>query len=225
MDAWKADAKRIPRLLLGLCLLALGIYFTKLSGFGMAPWAIFHVGLAETTGIPFGFITQIVGVIILIGSMLLFHTKVGLGTVLNVAIVGPLIALMEYGYQTIPSNAVIQFFVFLLGLLTMTFGRSLYISSQLGQGPRDGLFVGLARSTRYQVKHIKLVLELTVFSIGVLLLLAYPTVLEQSVGVGTILVVLVSGYLVQWYFKRLGFNPKQSDDFSVGRYFQTKNPS
>ena len=225
MNAWKQDSKRLPRLMVGLVLLAFGIYLTKLSGFGMAPWAVFHVGLAAMTGIPFGFTTQLVGLFVLVGSMVAFRTKIGLGTILNVAMVGPIIVVFESFYQAIPSNVLTQFLVFMLGFLIMTFGRSLYISGRLGQGPRDGLFVGLAKNTSIPVKYIKLIVELTVFTIGVVLLLFHRDILWVSVGLGTIIIVLFSGYLVQWYFQLLHYHPQDKTEYDVLRYFKQQHPS
>jgi uncharacterized membrane protein YczE len=224
MTAFKEDVKRVPKLFLGLLILGFGIYLTKLSAFGMSPWAIFHQGLTVTTGIPFGFITQIVGVIVLIVTMVVFHTKVGIGTISNVLIVGPWIALLDTIYQVIPESVIFQFLVFLAGLLLMTFGRSLYISSQLGQGPRDGLFVGLAKTSGIQVKYVKLIIEFTVFLLGTLLLLSNPDALQKAVGIGTLIVVFGSGYLVQWYFKLLGYHPNDSKNHNIMRYFHTKDP-
>lgn len=225
MKALKEDVKRVPKLVLGLLILGLGIYLTKLSAFGMSPWAIFHQGLTIRTGIPFGFITQIVGVFVLVITMVFFQTKVGIGTISNVLIVGPWIALLDVLYQEAPQTLVFQFLMFLIGLLFMTFGRSLYISSQLGQGPRDGLFVGLAKTSGVQVKYIKLMIEFTVLLLGTILLLVDSDSLQKAIGIGTIIIVVGSGYLVQWYFKLLGFHPDTSKNHNIMRYFQTKDPS
>jgi uncharacterized membrane protein YczE len=216
----RQDLKRLPRLLAGLTLLAIGIYLTKLSGFGMAPWSVFHVGLVRVTGIPFGFVTQLVGLIVLVGSMVLFRTKIGLGTLLNVLLVGPIIALLETLYDTVVTQVWVAPLVFLPGLFIMTFGRSLYIASELGQGPRDGLFVGLAKTTGWPVKYVKSGVELTVFLLGVVLLWGDPTRIAQSIGIGTLLVVFLSGPLVQWYFRRLRFDPTRKENHDIRRYWR-----
>lgn len=214
MEYFKRDSRKVPRLLAGLVILALGIYLTRLSQFGLAPWPVLHDGLENVTGIGFGFITQIVGIVILLFSIITFRTKVGIGTILNVLLVGPIIELFDLWYTVLPNQLWLEVMVFICGLLLMTFGRSLYISSELGQGPRDGLFVGLARTTRFQVKYIKLTIELIVCTIGF--------ILGGTVGFGTILVVLFSGYLVQFYFRILQYNPKTSIQYSVLDYFKKK---
>lgn len=217
MNDFRNDIKRLPRLLLGLVALATGIFFVRLSFLGLPPWGVFHDGLYLVSGIGFGYLTQLVGLVVLVLSMVLFRTKIGIGTVMNVAIVGPIIELWEALWPFATDTLLEQIPVFLLGMLLMTFGRSLYISSELGQGPRDGLFVGIARTTRFEVKHIKPAIELTVLIIGF--------ILGGRFYVGTVLIVLLSGYLVQWFFNRLGFDPKQARQHSIRSYFQQKEPS
>ena len=92
----------------------------------------------------------------------------------------------------------------------MTFGRSLYISTRLGPGPRDGLFVGLSRITKVDVKYIKPTIEMSVLLLGFLL--------GGIVGYGTVFLIITSGYMVQYFFKILHFDPKtetQSSDVKI----------
>ena len=96
----------------------------------------------------------------------------------------------------------------------MTFGRSLYISTKLGPGPRDGVFVGLSRITQLDVKYIKPAVEFTVLFVGFLL--------GGTVGIGTLTAMLFSGYLVQFYFKKLGFNPKIENQRNLREYLNIK---
>ena len=68
-------------------------------------------------------------------------------------------------YPVMSSDIVLRSIVLVLGILFTTLGRSLYIASKLGPGPRDGLFVGLARVTKFQVKYIKIIIEFIVLII------------------------------------------------------------
>ncbi len=101
----------------------------------------------------------------------------------------------------------------------MTFGRSLYISTKLGPGPRDGIFVGLSRLTQIDVKYIKPAVEFTVLLIGFLLGMSKGI---NYVGPGTVIAVIFSGYLVQFFFKKLGFNPKIENQRHLREYLYKK---
>ena len=56
---------------------------------------------------------------------------------------------------------------------------AIYIGSQLGPGPRDGLMTGLAARTGRSLRLVRVGIEVTVLAIGVLL--------GGTVGVGTVL--------------------------------------
>jgi uncharacterized membrane protein YczE len=212
MNLFLDDLKRLPTLFAGFILLALGIYLTKLSGLGMSSWSVFHDGLSIQLNLSFGVITQLLGLIILLFSMLLLKTKVGLGTIFNVIFVGMFIDIFEILIPNKPPTLMGNIIYLVCGVLLLTFGRSLYISSRLGAGPRDGLFVGLVRITKIDVKYVKPAIELVVLIIGYFL--------GGNVGLGTVLITLVSGYLVQFFFKVLHFDPKtekQSNIFSFNK--------
>ncbi len=206
----KSDLQRVPRLLLGILILSFGIYLTKLAYIGLSPWSVLHDGIGIVLDVSFGNVTIFLGIIILVFSMIFLKTKVGIGTLLNILIAGNLINLFEMIYLETLDNLFTRIIIFAFGLLFTTFGRSLYISSNLGQGPRDGLFVGLARLTRFQVKHIKPAIEATVLLIGILL--------GGNFGVGTVVLVFTSGYLVQFFFRILSFDPKTKKQSDITNY-------
>jgi len=220
MKELKQDLKRLPHLVVGLFILGVGIFLTKLSLMGMAPWGIFHMGLSQVTAIPFGIVTQIVGFLVLVISLFLFRVEIGIGTILNVLIVGPWITVLDVLFPKSPNELVSQIMIFLAGFLLMNIGRSLYISSNLGQGPRDGMFIGLARSTGWSVKVVKPLIDLTVFIIGSFLLLG-TGVLFSYVGIGTLIIVLFSGYVIGLCFSLLGFHPSMAKGYSISRYIRS----
>jgi uncharacterized membrane protein YczE len=209
---FRDDLKRMPVLLLGYVFLAIGIMLTKRSTLGMAPWGVFHQGLMVQTGLSFGVITQLVGLVILLLSVVLLKTKIGIGTIFNVLIVGFLIDAFDEVYQYQPQLLLSKSIVLVFGVIIMTFGRSLYISAKLGSGPRDGVFVGLSRITNFDVKYVKPAIEFTVLIVGYLM--------GGTFGAGTVITVIVSGYLVQMWFKLLHFNPKEEVQHNLMLYKQ-----
>lgn len=75
------------------------------------------------------------------------------------------------------------------GVALNALATALYIGSQFGPGPRDGLMIGLVRRTGWSVRVVRTSLELTVIAVGWLL--------GGVVGVGTIVYALAIGPLVQ----------------------------
>lgn len=206
------DASKLGRLLVGFFVMSLGINFNILSGLGLSSWNILHEGLSNHTGLSFGVITQLLGLIILLFSVIFLKTKVGPGTILNILLIGFIIDKFNEFIIIIPENLLQQVILIVTGVLLMTMGRALYISSRLGPGPRDGLFVGLSRVTGIQVKFMKPAIEFTVLLIGYLL--------GGTFGFGTVLTISVSGYLVQFFFKVFQFDPKEVPNRSFKEYIR-----
>lgn len=214
MDTINRDLRRFPKLFLGLACLAFGIFLTKYSMLGMSPWGVLHDGISQQLGISFGKVSIFLGLIILVFTTLFLNAKVGFGTIFNILLIGQIIDFFEIVFEKELTTFGIQVIVLIIGVLFTTFGRSLYISSRLGPGPRDGLFVGVSRITGYQVKYVKPVIELTVLVIGFML--------GGTTGVGTVVVVLVSGYLVQFFFKILRYDPHTSKQSCFTDYIKSR---
>jgi uncharacterized membrane protein YczE len=70
---------------------------------------------------------------------------------------------------------------------------AVYIGSQLGPGPRDGLMTGLAARTGRSLRLVRIGIELTVLLVGVLL--------GGTIGIGTVLYALAIGPLVQFFLR------------------------
>ena len=71
----------------------------------------------------------------------------------------------------------------------------MYIGSQLGPGPRDGLMTGLVRRTSRSVGLVRTTLELTVLAVGWLM--------GGVVGIGTVAYALAIGPIVHVLLPRL----------------------
>ena len=78
---------RIVRLVLGLMVTALGTQIMVTSSIGLNPRGILVQGLMVKTGLRYGTITQLLGLILILISVC-FHHYPGIGTVLNVALIG-----------------------------------------------------------------------------------------------------------------------------------------
>ena len=75
-------------------------------------------------------------------------------------------------------------------MLLNAVATAMYIGSQFGPGPRDGLMTGLHRRTGLPIGLVRTCLEVTVVGIGWLL--------GGVLGLGTVLYALAIGPLVQW---------------------------
>src|SRR5262245_61157751 len=74
--------RRLPPLLAGIVLIGLSIAMSIRAELGLAPWDVFHQGLAHVTGISFGLVVVLVGLAVLVAWIPL-RQRLGVGTVIN----------------------------------------------------------------------------------------------------------------------------------------------
>ncbi len=195
----KSFVNRMLRLLLGLLLYALGIVLTLNARIGFGPWEVFHVGLAETTGMSIGTASIVTGVAIAVIALLIGE-QLGLGTVLNMVLIGIFLdAILAVAIIPLAASFWIGVAMMVAGLFVIALGSYFYIGSGFGAGPRDSLMVALVRKTRLPVGVIRGGIELTAVLPG--------WRLGGMVGLGTVLPALLIGFCVQLTFRLLRFDP------------------
>lgn len=192
---------RLLRLIWGLLLYALGIVVTLNAHIGYAPWEVFHVGLAKTAGMSIGTASILTGVIIGIIALLLGE-KLGLGTILNMVLIGVFMDVI-IGFHIIPvmNNVTFGIIMLITGLLIISLASYFYIGSGFGAGPRDSLMVVLTRKTGLSIGVCRGIIEIIAVFAG--------WRLGGMVGIGTIISAFAIGFFVQTTFKLLKFDAKE----------------
>ena len=190
---------RFLSLIFGLFLYSLGIVLSIRANIGYAPWEVFHVGLAQKTGISIGTASIFVGVAI-VGIIVVLGEKIGLGTLLNMVLIGVFIDLI-FMLNVIPKQEKLVFGILMLiiGLFVISIGSFFYIKAAFGAGPRDSLMVVLNRKTHLPVGVCRSTIELTVTVIG--------WILGGMVGIGTVISVIAIGFIIQLTFALFRFVP------------------
>lgn len=189
--------KRFVNLLIGLFLYALGIVITMKANLGFAPWEVFHWGIGKSIGITIGSVSILTGLIICV-LVVLIGEKLGLGTILNMILIGVFIDLL-LSFNLIPqiSGLAPGVAVMIAGLFTISFGSYFYINSGYGAGPRDSLMVAIKRKTKLPVGLCRGILEVTVVLTG--------WILGGPVGIGTVLAALGISFCIQLVFSLMRF--------------------
>ncbi|MDQ3856320.1 MAG: hypothetical protein M3281_08025 [Chloroflexota bacterium] len=185
----------LPLLVFGLFLFALGIVLTLHSGLGLGPWDVLHQGLSEQIGLTFGQTSILVGGVLVVLTVLLGE-RPGLGTVLNMLLIGLFIDLIR-STGLVP-YAVSHGFALRLGMDcagvgTVGVGSALYIKAGFGAGPRDSLMLALRRLTGVRVGVARTCIEVTALVTGYLL--------GGTVGLGTAVFALGIGPAVDLAFR------------------------
>lgn len=177
--------RRFFQLWLGLFLFGFSITLMIRSGLGLASWDVFHQGLSNHLGIPFGWVVVGISVLVLLLWIPLKQMP-GLGTICNAIGIGTIIDGC-LGFVPSVSGLAARIAFLLAGVLINGIGTALYIGAGLGPGPRDGLMTGLAKRG-ISIRVARTGIELTVLAIG--------WVLRGDVGIGTVLYAVSIGPLV-----------------------------
>ncbi|GAA0265703.1 membrane protein [Actinomadura nitritigenes] len=184
--------RRILQLLAGLAGYGAAVMMLVRSGLGAASWNVLTEGTADALGVSFGWATNLISVLVLL-AWIPMRELPGLGTLLNVAIVG-FAADATAAVLPEPQGMLGQSGYLLLGLVALAFFDALYLGAQFGSGPRDGIMTGLVRLTRLPVAAVRTGIEVVVAGIGWLL--------GGTVGAGTVLIALCMGPLVGFFLPR-----------------------
>ena len=114
-------ARRVIQLLVGLVLYGFAISMLVRAGIGVPPWDVLSQGVAKQTGIPFGWVTNIIGALVLL-LWIPIRQKPGIGTVLNVLLVG---TSAQGGLTVLPEVTVLwqQVLVFAGGLAALAVAK------------------------------------------------------------------------------------------------------
>lgn len=173
-------------LMLGLFIYGLSIVFIVEAGLGVSPWDVFHLGAANYLPFTFGQIMIGAG-FLCIAIALPMGIRPRLGTILNMIFIGVFTDLiMAGGWVPAAEDYLVRFLYLAVGVLCCGLATGVYITANMGTGPRDSLMMGLHRITGWRIGVVRTIIELTVTLLGFLL--------GGPVGLGTLAFSLTIGF-------------------------------
>jgi len=153
------------------------------AGIGVSPWTVLAQGISKQVDLTVGMATFVVSVLVLFLWIPLREIP-GIGTILNAILIAMSIDAMR---PFIPDQAdfLPQIVQASLGILLVGVGSALYLTANLGPGPRDGWMTGVQRKTNWPIGRVRVGIEILVLSIGI--------ILGGTFGLGTIMFALGIG--------------------------------
>ncbi len=161
----------------GLSLFGLGEGLLIVSFTGASPWSVLAQGISLNVNLSIGTITLLISIAVLI-LWIPLGQKPGMGTIFNALIIAIMIDICIKYFPT-PSNYIHQLLLAIISVIMVGIGGGIYLVSNLGAGPRDGLMIGLQKLTNFPIAVVRATLEISVVSIG--------WYLGGTVGIGTLL--------------------------------------
>jgi hypothetical protein len=143
-------------------------------------------GLAERAGVSIGTALLATSVAILLAWIPL-RERPGIGTLANAVVIAVALDVMRRVLPS-PDAMALEVLQALAGVAVVGLGSGLYLTCNLGPGPRDGLMTSLHRVLDQPVARVRLAIEVTVSAVG--------WALGGTVGLGTVLFALLIGHAV-----------------------------
>ena len=192
---------RVVLLLLGLCIAHLGVALFLQTNLGSDPFNVFVQGLfrsfPQIGGFPMthGRVHLIVSLLIMVVLLVVDRSYVGIGTVLCMALGGPIIDVYTLWLAPFLNEGLplpLRVGLLAVGCVILAFGMTIVIRSQAGTGPNDLVAVVLSDKSGKPFGPVRIGVDLAFVLIGF--------VLGGVVGVGTIICAFLVGPAAQLFF-------------------------
>lgn len=181
---------RYAYFMLALVVIAIGVWFNRQSRLGLGPWGTFQQGISNVTGIAYGTVISLVGLVIIV-ACIPFKVYPRPGTILNMLLIGVMIDGLEilFPIDNTLSDPV-RWACLIISLAIGAFGTVMYIVPGIGAGPRDSLMIVLMRKFNKPAKVIKPIMEIIVITAGIIMGAG------DGFGPGTVISILFFGALI-----------------------------
>jgi uncharacterized membrane protein YczE len=184
---WDLSFTRVFILIFGLAIFGLGDALLIQSHIGNAPWSVLAQGVSRHSPFSIGESTFLIGFCVLLLWWPL-RERPGFGTLANIAVISLFIQVGVTIFPLVTHNLPLSIAMVLGGIALVGAGSTLYITTGLGPGPRDGLMTAIHHRTGVRVARVRLGIELCALTIG--------AILGGTLGVGTAMFALLIGYSI-----------------------------
>lgn len=153
------------------------------AGVGNTPWTVLAEGIALMMDRTIGQATFFVSVAVLL-LWIPLREKPGIGTILNAILIAVAIEYMLPILPT-PEGAFESLLQVIGGIALVGIGSGIYLTANLGPGPRDGWMTGMQRASGYPIGNVRAAIEISVVIVG--------WSLGGTVGIGTVIFAMMIG--------------------------------
>ena len=186
-----------------ICAIAVGIF--KIAALGVDPFQSFMSGMDQLIPIEFGTLYVIVNACLLLFSLIVDRTRIGLATFINLFLLG---YITQYTYEFLQTIIVdpslpVRFLCLAVGIIVICFGSALYMTADLGVSTYDAVAIVLSYKWKLgKFQYIRIACDCVCVVLGTVIFLIgggtwsrIPTV----VGIGTIITAFFMGPLIELF--------------------------
>ena len=181
--------KKIIIIVIGSIIAAYGITLALYAGFGGATLAVLWQGISKTFHISIGMASLIVAIVMIVFAFFYDRSQIHIGTMLYQIVYSLCVDLFANAH-VYSTHLWVNALIMLLGVMLFAVGTGFYAAASLGRGSYEALTFSLAEKNGWQVKVVRMILDIVMVIAGVLL--------GGKFGICTIVTIIISGPVIQF---------------------------
>ena len=181
--------KKIIIIVIGSIIAAYGITLALYAGFGGATLAVLWQGISRTFHISIGMASLIVAIIMIVFSFFYDRSQIHIGTIIYQLVYSLCVDLFANAH-VYSTHLWVNALIMLLGVMLFAVGTGVYAAASLGRGSYEALTFSLAEKNGWQVKAVRMILDIVMVLTGVLL--------GGKFGICTIVTIIISVPVIQF---------------------------
>lgn len=197
--------KRVLFLVIGIMIMGFSTALCNFTGLGIDPINAFAVAVSKLLNMQLGLFLLILQFVIAIGVFIFKRENIGVGTIFPMITFGYFLQFFNWLLPTFlpkTENILINLLLFIIGMLILAFGMSMYMSCDFGMVPYDSIAYTLSDLTGKKVAAFRVSVDVLVAIIAF--------ILKGPIGIGTVLLAFSIGPLIDLYRKKIFTNKKET---------------
>lgn len=198
-------AMRIVLCVVGTILCGVAVGFFKYAAFGVDPFTSFVTGLDKISPIEYGMLYIIINAALLLVSIIFDRHMIGLGTIVNLFLVGYLAQYSQMFLTNLlsPDNLIARIICMLIGIVGLCFSAGLYMPADMGVSTYDAIAIIMEKKWHLgRFKYNRITTDFVCVTIGSILYIMSGeplSAITAIVGIGTIITAFFMGPLVDFF--------------------------
>lgn len=185
--------KRILMTVIGVLVCGFSVGMFKFSAFGLDPFQVLAHGIARHVPVGFGTLYVMINAIMLIAIFFLDRTKIGLGTLINLFLLGYVAEYSEklFIWMIPEADFFIRLGILLIAIIIICLGSAFYFTGNLGVSTYDAVALIMAEKKIAKFQYCRIGTDLICTITGFLL--------GEKPGVGTIITAFFMGPIIAFF--------------------------
>lgn len=188
--------RRICMTIVGVLICGFSVGMFNFSTLGLDPFQVFTHGIfmALPEGSPgFGTVYAAINLLMLVAVFLADKKKIGLGTVINIFLLGYVVEYSSLLFERLLPNPslVVRFIFLILGIVIMCFSSALYFTADMGVSTYDAVSLIISEKKKWKFQFCRISSDLFCTIVGF--------AFGATVGIGTVVTAFFMGPLISFF--------------------------